>query len=74
MQKRTENGCRWSLHNLRRQRKSIEFCWDYQESQTCEKWANHRDFGRQHDTFKCYQKLEGNISTSMQEGVESLKE
>jgi hypothetical protein len=65
-------GCPFLTCAVKRQ--GIEFCWDCQDSQTCEKWANHRDFGRQHDTFKCYQKLEDNISTILQKGVESFEE
>ena len=65
-------GCPFITCAVKRQ--GIEFCWDCQDSQTCEKWANHRDFGRQHDTFKCYQKLEDNISTIFEKGVESFEE
>lgn len=42
-------------------KKGIEFCWDCEENENCEKWKEHREFGKQHDTFKCYQKLEDNI-------------
>jgi len=42
--------------------KGIEFCWDCEENKTCEKWKKHREFGKRHDTFKCYQKLEDSIS------------
>jgi len=55
-------------------KKGIEFCWDCHDSQTCEKWANHRDFGKQHDTFKCYQMLADNISAITQKGVQSFEE
>lgn len=50
-------------------KKEIEFCWDCEENKTCEKWKNHREFGKQHDTFKCYQKLENNISFIQKHGV-----
>ena len=65
-------GCTFITCAVKKQ--SIEFCWDCHDSQTCEKWANHRDFGKQHDTFKCYQKLEDNISTILQKGIESFEE
>ena len=65
-------GCPFITCAVKRQ--GIEFCWDCQDSQTCEKWAHHRDFGRQHDTFKCYQKLEDNISAVFKKGVESFEE
>lgn len=50
-------------------KKGIEFCWDCEENKTCEKWKKHREFGKQHDTFKCYQKLEDNISFIQKHGV-----
>lgn len=50
-------------------KKQIEFCWDCAESTTCEKWAKHRELGKSHDSFKCYQKLENDISFIKSEGV-----
>ncbi len=51
-------------------RKGIEFCWDCEEGITCEKWKKHRDSGKLHDSFKCYQKLEDDISFVQKNGVE----
>jgi len=65
-------GCPFITCAVKRQ--DIEFCWECQDSQTCEKWKNHRDFGQQYDTFKCYQKLEDNISNIARSGIESFKE
>ena len=65
-------GCTFITCAVKKQ--SIELCWDCHDNQTCEKWANHRDFGKKHDTFKCYQKLEDNISTILQKGIESFEE
>ena len=42
-------------------KKEIEFCWECQESKTCEKWKKHRQAGKTADSFKCYQKLEDDI-------------
>ena len=65
-------GCPFITCAVKKQR--IEFCWDCHDSRTCEKWAKHRDFGRQYDTFKCYQKLEDNISAITQSGIDSFEE
>ena len=54
-------------------RKTIEFCWDCQEHQTCEKWRNHREYGKEHDTFKSYRRLEDNISSILEGGVERFE-
>ena len=43
-------------------RKGIEFCWECEESGTCERWKNHREAGKERDSFKCYQTLEEDIS------------
>lgn len=49
--------------------KGIEFCWECSEEETCEKWMKHREAGKQRDSFKCYQKLEDDISFIRQHGV-----
>lgn len=53
--------------------KGIEFCWDCEDNETCEKWKKHREFGKHHDTFKCYQKLEDNISFIQKHGAAEFK-
>jgi hypothetical protein len=65
-------GCPFITCAVKKQ--GIEFCCDCHDSQTCEKWAKHREFGRQHDTFKCYQKLEDDISAIAQNGIDSFEE
>lgn len=54
-------------------KKGIEFCWKCSENETCEKWSKHKEFGMQHDTFKCYQKLEDNISLIQKKGVDEFE-
>ncbi len=54
-------------------KKGIEFCWDCKENKTCEKWNKHREASKQHDSFKCYQKLEANISFILKNGVEEFE-
>lgn len=39
------------------------------ENENCERWANHREFSRERDTFVCYQKLEDNISFIHRNGI-----
>lgn len=50
-------------------KKGIEFCWDCEESTTCEKWKKHREAGKKVDSFKCYQKLEDDIAFIQNKGV-----
>lgn len=54
-------------------RKGIEFCWECEESQGCDKWRKHREAGRSHDSFKCYQKLEDDISFIQENGVKEFE-
>lgn len=51
----------------------IEFCWQCDQSDTCQKWREHRKFSQQYDTFVCYQKLEANIAFIQQYGVDSFE-
>lgn len=50
-------------------KKEIEFCWDCVDSTACGKRAKHRESGKTHDSFKCYQKLESDISFIQSQGV-----
>lgn len=50
-------------------KKGIEFCWDCEESKTCEKWRKRREAGKKVDSFKCYQKLEDDIAFIQKNGV-----
>jgi len=54
-------------------RKGIEFCWECGESGDCEKWRKHREAGKSHDSFKCYQKLEDDISFILENGVREFE-
>ncbi len=54
-------------------RKGLEFCWECKENKTCEKWNNHREFSKQYDTFKCYQKLEEDIVFIQINGIEEFE-
>lgn len=50
-------------------KKGIEFCWQCDESGKCDKWKKHRDFGKKHDTFKSYSKLETDIAFIQQNSI-----
>jgi len=65
-------GCPFITCAVRR--KEIEFCWDCEENQTCEKWKKHRELGKQYDSFKCYQKLEDDINFIQANGVDKFEE
>jgi len=54
-------------------RKEIEFCWECEESDTCEKWKKHREAGKERDSFKCYQTLEEDISFIHQRGISEFQ-
>jgi hypothetical protein len=53
-------------------RRGIEFCWECDESETCERWARHREHGRSHDTFVSYASLEDNIETVARLGLDAF--
>lgn len=54
--------------------KGIEFCWDCEESDGCQKWLKHRELGKQYDSFVCYQGLEDNIRMATETGVGALEQ
>jgi hypothetical protein len=55
-------------------KKGLEFCWDCDESAECKKWSKHREFSKQRDSFKCYQKLEEDILFILSNGVKAFEE
>lgn len=54
-------------------KKGIEFCWDCEENETCDKWKNHREAGKKADSFKCYQNLEADIAFIQKHGVAAFE-
>ena len=64
-------GCPFITCALKK--KGIEFCWDCEESETCEKWAKHRKSGKVADSFKCYQTLEDDIAFVRKNGVSEFE-
>ena len=67
---RMNAGC--SLVTCALKRKGVEFCWVCGESDSCARWKRHRDFGRQHDSFKCYQTLDDDILFIRRNGVDEF--
>ncbi|WP_319578278.1 DUF3795 domain-containing protein [uncultured Methanospirillum sp.] len=61
-------GCPFITCALKR--KGVEFCWECDESETCEKWKKHREAGKKADSFTCYQKLEDNICFIRKNGID----
>lgn len=53
-------------------RKGIEFCWECEEGGSCERWAAHRAYGRERDTFVCYAALEDNIAAVQRNGIDAF--
>jgi hypothetical protein len=64
-------GCPFITCALKK--KGIEFCWNYEENKTCEKWIKHRESGKKADSFKCYQTLEGDIAFIQKNGVHEFE-
>jgi hypothetical protein len=54
-------------------KKGIEFCWNCEERDTCEKWRKHREAGKKFDSFKCYQTLEEDISFIIENGINEFE-
>jgi len=50
-------------------KKGVEFCWDCKEADTCKRWKQHREIGKQRDSFKSYQTLEDDIIFIQKNGV-----
>ena len=65
-------GCPFITCALKR--KGIEFCWNCEEHEACEKWRKHREAGKKADSFMCYQKLEDDIACVQKNGVEKFED
>ena len=55
-------------------KKGIEFCWECEERNTCEKWKKHREAGKRYDSFKCYQTLEEDILSIDKNGIDEFEQ
>jgi hypothetical protein len=54
-------------------KKGIEFCWQCEDCASCEKWQQHRELGKQYDSFICYRALEANIDFIHRHGIEQFE-
>jgi len=54
-------------------KKKIEFCWECGDSNTCNKWSKHRNFGKRVGSFKCYQSLEQDITFIQKNDVDEFE-
>jgi hypothetical protein len=63
-------GCPFITCALKRE--GVEFCWDCEKSESCERWKRHRELGREYDSFKSYQKLEDDISFIRSNGIQAF--
>jgi len=68
---RTGAGCPFITCALKK--KGLEFCWDCEEHETCEKWRKHREAGKKVDSFRSYQKLEDDIAFIQKHGVNEFE-
>jgi NTP pyrophosphatase (non-canonical NTP hydrolase) len=64
-------GCPFITCALKKKR--IEFCWNCEEHETCEKWMKHRESAKKADSFKCYQKLEDDIACIQKNGINEFE-
>ncbi|MFX1519751.1 MAG: DUF3795 domain-containing protein [Promethearchaeota archaeon] len=64
-------GCPFITCALKK--KEIEFCWVCEESSDCGRWEKHRELGKKYDSFKCYQKLEDDISFIQKHGISEFE-
>ena len=53
--------------------KGIAFCWECDESETCEIWKKKREHAKLHDTFKCQQTLEADIALIDEIGIKKFE-
>lgn len=53
-------------------KKGIEFCWQCAEQDACQRWSQRREWGKNHDSFVCYQKLEDNIAFITSKGISAF--
>ena len=52
--------------------RGTEFCWKCPEQENCQKWRERREWGKSHDSFVCYQKLEDNIEFIKSKGISTF--
>jgi len=53
-------------------KRGIEFCWQCAEQDGCQRWRQRREWGKHHDSFICYERLEDNIAFIKREGIRAF--
>ena len=66
-------GAACPFHNCALKKKGVEFCGFCEENKTCERWSKHREAGKKHDSFVCYQKVEHNIASIQKNGIAAFE-
>jgi hypothetical protein len=54
-------------------KKGIEFCWECPQNGGCSRWQKHAEYGRTHDSFVSYQKLENNVAFITKNGISAFE-
>ncbi len=67
---RMKVGCPFITCALKK--RGIEFCWQCEEHENCDKWRQHRKRGQSQDSFVCYQRLESNIAFVERQGLSAF--
>jgi hypothetical protein len=73
LQNRIPESAGWPFITCALRKKGIEFCWDCEESEPCEKWAKHRESAKKSDSFTCYQTLEDDIACIRKYGADEFE-
>lgn len=55
-------------------KKEVEFCWECKDNTSCQKWREHREISKTYDSFKCYQKLNDEITFIQKNGVAEFED
>ncbi len=62
-------GAACSIQTCALKKQRVEYCGACSQSESCRKWAEHREAGRRHDSFVSYLQLEENILQIQQMGL-----
>jgi hypothetical protein len=53
-------------------KRGIEFCWQCPEQDDCQRWRRRRAWGKHHDSFVCYKRLEDNNFFIKHKGISAF--
>ena len=66
-------GAACPFHTCAIKKKGIDFCGFCGVNNTCAKWREFREAGKQHDSFVCYQQLEDNVAFIQRYGMKEFE-